>query len=500
MSDHDDHEEDTSLQAGPSSGIATKTLKRTASKAALNPSTSPTSRLLTTPKKRPYTGPINDPNPINPFAASPLRRSALKSDPAMAPATSSPFLHASSPSKLKQLLQENSLRKVQQRTRSPPKEVTPRTKARKRLTGEMDETPVKARVRRKRGEGRRGSERESTEKVDELFPGITRAKSPMLEDDDELGPTPVKPVAGFHSLFDMEASSSRANVGTNGQSGCLMTRLLSAGSKGKQRSVEGNGTMAAGPSKDEASRNPSRDDASETSQSSHRQEDQTELDDQPTPGPSNVDQGEWEQAGTIVQTATRSRPVARREKILSISDDEIDEWDPEANHIRHRVKIVPTRSRPKKGDWSDDDDDLDDDLAQSEADESPDIDRVDTNTPALDDTTTSQTNPSIPSPPPTMSLLSLTSPKHRQGRYAKLKELRYKALFNPTGTDAQRLKAFQKGQEAFQSGETEENDEEDDLHALEQGDDERGEIADDDWESESEGWKRTGVEMDDDAW
>lgn len=497
MTDNDDHEEDTSLQAGPSSGITTKSLKRTASKAALNPPTSPSSRLLTTPKKRPYTGPINDPNPINPFAASPLRRSALKSDSTMARATSSPFLHASSPSKLKHLLQENSLRKVQQRTLSPPKEITPRTKARKRLTGEMDETPVKTRVRRKRGEGREKSERETTEKVDELFPGITRATSPALEDDDELGPTPVKPVAGFHEFFDTEGSSSKANFSTNGQSNSLMTRLLSAGAKGKQRSTETVGLEE--PTKGNGSRTASRGDASETSQSSLHPVDQAGQDDQPTPAPSETDQGEWDPAARIVET-TRSRPAVRRDKIVSISDDEIDEWDPEANHIRHRVKIVPTRPRPKKGDWSDDDDDLDDELENSGADQSPDVDRVDTHTPALDDTNTYQINPSIPSPPPAMSLLSLTSPNHRQGRYAKLKELRYKALFNPTGSDAQRLKAFQKGQEAFQSGETEENDEEDDLHALEQGDDERGEIADDDWESESEGWKRTGVEMDNDAW
>jgi hypothetical protein len=358
----------------------------------------------------------------------------------------------------------------------------------------MDETPVKTRVRRKRGEGRERGE--TTEKVDDLFPGIARTTSPVIEDEDELGPTPVKPVAGFHSLFEMEGSSSRTDIGTSGQSSSLMTRLLSAGAKGKQRSTELNGSIDGGAG--QASSSTSRDDTSEGQRLLPRQANQAD-DEQSIPEPSDADECDWEPATTV--EPTRNRALVRPDKVLTISDDEIDEWDPEANHIRHRVKIVPTRSRPKKGDWSDDD--LDDNFEQSKLDASEndeDQDDIGANTPALDDTMTSQTNPSIPSPPPTMSLLSLTSPNHRQGRYAKLKELRYKALFNPTGTDAQRLKAFQKGQEAFQSGEIEADDEEEDLYALGQDGDERGEIADDDWESESEGWKRTGVEMDDDAW
>ena len=358
----------------------------------------------------------------------------------------------------------------------------------------MEETPVKSRVRRKRGEGRERSE--TTGKVDELLPGIARAASPVPEeDDDELGPTPSKPVAGFHSLFETEGSSSRPGGGTNGQSASLMTRLLSAGGKGKQRSTDLNDSTTTESRR--ISEATGKGDASETSRS-HSQSDLTYLEEDQSllPG-SDADGGDWNP--TSPAEPTRTRQPERPEKILSISDDEIDEWDPEANHIRHRVKIIPTRSRPKKGDWSDDDD-LEYQTHQPDVEASSEDDQIDDSTPALDDTTTSQTNLSLPSPPPTMSLLSLTSPNHRQGRYAKLKELRYKALFNPTGLDAQRLKAFQKGQEAFQSGETEANDEEEDLHALEQDGEERGEMADDDWESESEGWKRTGVEMDDDAW
>jgi len=64
------------------------------------------------------------------------------------------------------------------------------------------------------------------------------------------------------------------------------------------------------------------------------------------------------------------------------------------------------------------------------------------------------------------------------------------------------LKAFQKGQEAFVSGETDADDETAEFDGIAEEEEGigKGDVADDDWESESEGWKRTGVEMDDDAW
>lgn len=474
------------LQAGPSNGDGGRALKRTASKAVLNPPSSPaTSRLLTTPKKRPYTGPVVDPNPINPFSTSPLRSSALKDRSSTSASTmSSPFVHASSPSKLKQLLEENSLRKIQSRI-SPPKEVTPRTKARKRLTGELDETPMKARVRRKRGEGRGKSEAHE-DKSEESQDRDDADPADIDEEVDDFGPTPVKQ-AGFHPFFDAENPTRTSDAPALQRSDSLMSRLMTAGRKGTVQNVEPEikkPTLAvpATPPPEEPTpfiaESPSR------------------LSDVGLP---SVDTAEsLPEASTSSRTPSRSR----REKVLSISDDEADEWDPEAGRTQHRVKIVPTRTRPHRKDWSDDHLSLDDadyrhNTTQSDSDG---LDGDDDGLPGLDDTTTSQTNPSVPSPPPSMmSLLSLTSPNHRQGRYARLKELRYKALFNPKGSDAQKLRAFQKGQEAFVSGETEADDEEADLHALDQ-DEEGVEHADDDWESESDGWKRTGVEMDDDAW
>jgi hypothetical protein len=500
-----------------------KSLKRTASKAALNGGsqpTSPASRLLTTPKKRPYTGPIHDPNPINPFAASPLRRSAMKSTEAHlsseAGPSTSPFMYASSPKKLKELLQETSARRVQQN--SPIKEVTPRTKARKRLTGEMDETPVKSRVRRKRGAGTQedavvdGTARGSNGHG-QSSKAVTSPEAEEEEDtmDDEFGPTPIKPARqqeSFYSLFEQDDGSRTAPAGikTNlAKTGDMVGRLLaaSASDKGKQKATESTPSVPHDENRGRVASSPDRNgdtpvERSTRSPSSSSGQPESEL------PPWADEEDDLLPSGPDKQN--RKSPE-RPEKTLTISDDEIDEWDPEASHVRHRVKIVPTRSRPIKKRWSDedDDDDLEDRAAEggresAEEEEEEEEEEADT-LPPLDDATTSQSKTTITSPPPLLSLLSLTSPNHRQGRYARLKE-RYKALFNPSGSDARKLKAFQKGQEAFVSGETDADDEtaEFDGIAEEEEGNGKGDIADDDWESESEGWKRTGVEMDDDAW
>jgi hypothetical protein len=494
----DEEREEVSLQAGPSDlSQPSRTLKRTASKAALQQPPSPATKLLTTPKKRPYTGPIHDPNPINPFAASPLRRSAIKnSDTSIQPqaqSQSSPFFHATSPMKLKELLQENSLRKVQERNgTSPVKEITPRTKARKRLTGEIEETPAKSRVRRKRGAGpmaessmlapgMNGLSKSSTngEDVAELHDG---------DEEDDFGPTPIKATRqqeAFHSFFDMDngaaAGPSRGTLSRTGSSD-MVGRLLAAGGKGKGKASNGKAPVTNG-------NGHVNDDIVLSSPTGLGTTDDIEasVDNTDNPG---AELPPWDE-DIEVPGPSKSKPASRPDKTLSISDDELDEWDPEASHVRHRVRIVPTRARPKKH-WSDSDNDSipdQDDQAESVDSEEE--------LPPLDDTTTSQTNPSVQSPPQLLSLLSLTSPNQRQGRYAKLKELRYKALFNPSGTDAMKLKAFQKGQEAFVAGEAEDEDEEEIVEVEEEG---QGVRADDDWESESDGWNRTGVEMDDDAW
>jgi len=394
--------------------------------------------------------------------------------------------------KLKELLQENSLRKVQERNGvSPVKEITPRTKARKRLTGEIEETPAKSRVRRKRGAGPivessilapglKGSSKTTTN-------GEELIGSYDADEEDEFGPTPVKSTKqqeGFHSFFELDnGSSAGPSRGTLSRTGSndMVGRLLAAGSKGKGKATNGKSPVLNGNGHGNGDIVPSS--PAELASSvgidpsvNIAVDEEAGLppwdDDPEEPGPS------------------KSRPTVRPDKTLSISDDELDEWDPEASHVRHRVRIVPTRARPTKH-WSDSDNDSIPDHDHTDSIESEE------EVPPLDDTTTSQTNASFHSPPQLLSLLSLTSPNQRQGRYAKLKELRYKALFNPSGTDARKLKAFQKGQEAFVAGEAEDDDEEETVEVEEEG---QGVRADDDWESESDGWNRTGVEMDDDAW
>jgi hypothetical protein len=413
----------------------------------------------------------------------------------------SPFFHASSPSKLKELLQQNSLRKVQERN-SPIKEITPRTKARKRLTGEIEETPAKSRARRKRGAGM-GAVPDIDVHIGKGLNGLSNRirvdEDEQIEDEDEFGPTPIKSrqPESFHSLFELDngtgtsgpaAGPSRSTDSlSRSSSSNLVGRLLAAGGKGKGKGKAvdppptKNGNEAAMIPISPAPEAMSTPDVAALDDLANG----ADAEDQMVPP--------WEDEQDDMEAPSEAKEPPRPDKTVSISDDELDEWDPEASHVRHRVRIVPTRSRPTKR-WSDSDDQSDGvDDGPSEGEEEVDSDHE--TLPPLDESTTSQTA-QVQSPPQLLSLLSLTSPNQRQGRYARLKELRYKALFNPSGSDARKLKAFTKGQEAFVAGEVVENqDEEGDLEEVEVGD-----RADDDWESESDGWNRTGVEMDDDAW
>jgi hypothetical protein len=398
--------------------------------------------------------------------------------------------------KLKELLQENSLRKVQERNgNSPVKEITPRTKARKRLTGEIEETPAKSRVRRKRGAGPVAESSILAPGMNELSKSYTNGEEPTGMDDgdeeDEFGPTPIKSTRqqeGFHSFFDLDngssAGPSRGTLSRTGSSD-MVGRLLAAGGKGEGKASIEKAPITNGNGHGKGN--------GDIVPSSPAELTMTDAGRPPVDDTDNIEAGlpPWDE-DVEAPGPSKSKPASRPDKTLSISDDELDEWDPEASHVRHRVRIVPTRARPKKH-WSDSDNESVPDHDNTEPIESEE------EVPPLNDTTTSQTNPSVQSPPQLLSLLSLTSPNQRQGRYAKLKELRYKALFNPSGTDARKLKAFQKGQEAFVAGEAEDEDEEETVEVEEEGQG-QGVRADDDWESESDGWNRTGVEMDDDAW
>lgn len=156
----------------------------------------------------------------------------------MEPSTSSngritsPFIHASSPRKLKEVLEANSLRNVKARMggleSSPSKvDITPRTRARKRLRGEVvDDTPGKPAqgVRRKRGQRVEGGSKEGKEAImrenveDEEMDGVDEHDDEALgamqeaeyeeddDDDDGMGPSPLKPINGgrvFTSFSDV---------------------------------------------------------------------------------------------------------------------------------------------------------------------------------------------------------------------------------------------------------------------------------------------------------
>ena len=372
------------------------------------------------------------------------------------------------------------------------KEITPRTKARKRLTGEIEETPAKSRVRRKRGAGPVAESSVLASGMNGLSKGPANGQDLAGMDDgddeDEFGPTPIKATRqreAFHSFFDLDngssAGPSRGALSRTGSSD-MVGRLLVAGGKGKGKESNGKAPVTNGNGHGKDAIVASSPTGLVTTDDMNAPVDDTDSADAGLPP--------WDE-DVEAPGPSKSKPASRPDKTLSISDDELDEWDPEASHVRHRVRIVPTRARPKKH-WSDSDNDsIPDHDDQAEAMDSEE------EVPTLDETSTSQTNQPVQSPPQLLSLLSLTSPNQRQGRYAKLKELRYKALFNPSGTDAMKLKAFQKGQEAFVAGEAEDEDEEEIVEVEEEG---QGVRADDDWESESDGWNRTGVEMDDDAW
>ena len=235
---------------GESYSELTNALKRTASKAVLNtsPNRSASRPSSITPKKpRPmgFAGPIHDPNPVNPFAVTPTRPTS-----AIAPAVQvSPYIHASSPRKLKDVLELNSLRKVREREElSPMKEITPRTRARKRLKGEVvDDTPVKEKIpRRKRGSAR----------VQEMDKGKGKESVGEEEDDaEEMGPSPWKAANTrvFTSLLGeievQQATSSKSGPMEKGKGRQTdMMSFFGRASNGKAKDVDQRPHPAEAPS------------------------------------------------------------------------------------------------------------------------------------------------------------------------------------------------------------------------------------------------------------
>lgn len=721
---------------------------------------------LTQPPSREggYTGPILDPHPSNPFSASP-RKTPLKSTSSgsraaaagiystgpilptpskpplaygstAAPAASSssstawdansPFIHATTPKKLKQVLAANSLRKVRARldggsatkdgqavdeldiAASPSKgkspfermgrhlgagpqaDITPRTKARKRLAGEMV-APTPGKAPRKRGMVRVSTEMNGRDGPDDMVSGAAAGagqgkgtgkrvmllerselddEQDMDEGEDEFGPSPAKGLMrSFTSLIGEAVSDEEdealSYIGTRlaggkgereGQGkgrGIFASRLAAAPPAGMARAKgeedaqrqEGRGGKRVKPSKmgmsmtvvgrdDPVSQALAPDDAdrrtvpafvgapdespfltrspknhtdgiasTHTAEPANGMEPANDVEEQgddrlPTPPPHTELDAESDEIARSQSTGkTPSRP---RRKVLSLSDDEVDEFDPEADRHK-RVTIVPTRRIVRRRNSSDLESDLD--LQSHGRSQTPkladravshtingngtningvtdetdgDVDMATPSTPTAPSstrlltpppcsshspsssrstgvTTTSATKKGHEIPPHLLSLLSLRSPvRPRSKTSGAIADLRARAIFDP---EAKReLRAIEKGQEvrvaggmhvssararvsgAYGGGGEVEGEEEERLLVLygarrgraaggeggrggggedeEDGDGggegqkdgegemeeemrERGDAGDDDWDSESEGWKRTGEDMDD---
>lgn len=565
----------------------------------------PRSPIFSTPKKPIYSGPVVDPNPVNPFAMSPLRRSAGKAagprgslPPTPTMDVTSPFIHVSSPRKLKELLQANSLQKRREREeaaagggpggthgllapsplRSRAVEITPRTRARKRLMGEVvDDTPGKERPqRRRRGEARvpSGGAGPSSQPGDSK-PALRGATSPHLEDtdndeeddgenEDAFGPSPVRPPAGrtFTALLhdaagepgveDRSPSKPRGKKGEAAAIGSGSQRMFPI--FGRTASAA---TLAAREKPKDAVQPPSQSTSRAATNRPNARSGAGGDKTRPSPPPfaspvedtemlppdSPILDGDDEsRPGTLRATPSKAES-ARPIKTLTIEQDEEDEWDPESGPVRTQVTIVPTRRavRPRR------DSDLESSDAES-AEEDGDghgddaygevASATSAEVPPLSHkgTTHSSAVPSSPPPaPPLLHLLSIHSPSRARTARAQARadEMRVKAIFDPA--QAAKLRALRKGQDVYLPGQggtsapggagpggAAAGDEDDEDELLERyaasasaarvpgaaaseaddGPEATGDLggdayADDDWDSENEGWKRMSLGMDD---
>ncbi|OCF39065.1 hypothetical protein I317_07135 [Kwoniella heveanensis CBS 569] len=572
-------------------------------------STSTARALFTTPKKKKaYTGPVHDPNPINPFTIStPTKSSPLHGGLASSNSKSngnstlkhtnsseSPFIHASSPRKLKEVLEANSLQRVKERTGSVVKnEVTPRTRARKRLRGEqVEDTPMKDKLpRRRRGQIGQGQSHgqdlgsssagaagfvPSSDDVGFLdLPGGRHDAAFEDHDEDELGPSPMKGLSsvagkGFTSLFgEVEAETRGQGKGTESIEGSehrIKGSGVSGGCSGQDKLKLSETRRRGRPSemmglfgrlgkstiqpKEATPQIESEDHRNEATNDNDENGNRLSSRASPTP---DVSGGSSSSIGIQVQASPSPSPAPlipqaddvvsngvaaqtsldvadfglahegsdspdrtpsasqQRKKVISLSDDEQDEWDPEGGHVRRHVFIVPTRREVKRrnSDSSDlvsgaargssGDDEGEERVEPHEDDGHHNADATEQeqegpNTVLREHRTTDSSVGPLGNPPgpdnassssrspfntksqsnghltlPMLNLLSLRSPsKTKAGQTrAKLEELRVKALFDSTARA--QLKALRRGQDIAFTGESRDVDdvEEDEEGILE---------------------------------
>lgn len=358
-------------------------------------------------QKSGYTGPVHDPNPFR----TPQKAALPAASPFSAKVDAeSQFIHAGSPRRLREVLEANSLKKSRER------DETPRTKARKRLAGEMDDSPF--RVRKRRGEGKKATAEDKENGLDLEPEG----------DDDEIGETPIKGAA--FGLLDDSTSKPRDLLPIFQKARTVPTVVKSTPRKHSSSPPP-----------------PDRRLVSPTPEVSAPDDDLG-----PTPQPDSP--------ARSVSTPS----VANRSRGRVVVLGEEDEWDPESD--KRVVKITGTRRPTVRGPWSDDEfNDQPDSpyAAEEDAEEGWD-----------DDDGLAETR--------SLASLSLRSPAMRKGE--KLADLRVRALLDPTSAAATALKAMNRGQDVYVSGEGVVGGDEEDIEGII----EIGE-GDDDWESDPEGWK-----------
>lgn len=164
---------------------------------------------------------------------------------------------------------------------------------------------------------------------------------------------------------------------------------------------------------------------------------------------------------------TPPRPSRARDRVVVLGEE--DEWDPESD--KRVVKITGTRRPTVRGPWSDDEFD---DHPESTHEDGEDEEAGDDGEWGDEDDGLAETR--------SLASLSLRSPAMRKGE--RLADLRVRALLDPTSAAATALRAMNRGQDVYVSGEGIVGDDEADIDGII----EIGE-GDDDWESDPEGWK-----------
>lgn len=393
----------------------------------------------------------------------------------------------------------NSLRKVQERARTTPvRGITPRTRARKRLKGEVvDDTPQKE-PRRQRGQ--RTVQNGADNSAKPLAYRTEEASS-----DDDLGPSPFKAATPsrqarrFTSLLEPDRQDTIEAGPSSGDEVDRYTRPPNEMLRLFTKAVKADGdreqaTHASSPEADptaNAGTSSITGDLSETlvelGTESVVSASESTVAEEVTPGDKQTissDSG-LRSEGKQSSRQAASRPV----KMLSISDGEEDEWDPEGGHVQHRVAIVPTRARRHRRHRSSESALSDYSAAsadatnqEDESDEGDDGEPPDG--PILgDDKSEMPTQQKF-------GFLSLKSPTKKSK--GTIEALRVQALFSSTA--AARLRAMERGQEVYVSGEVANEDE---IEGMETGVMSMNEAGDDDWESENEGWKAV---VDEEQW